>query len=62
MPGGQRLYSNLAVETTLTLGALRQFPLRQTEDFMRLLMELMKVDQFAFPAGPSIACLVWSLL
>ncbi|OYR24989.1 IS5 family transposase [Brucella grignonensis] len=43
-PGGQRQFSNLAIETVLTLGALCRFPLRQTEGFVRSLMELMKVD------------------
>jgi len=43
-PGGQRRFSNLAIETTLLLGALCRFPLRQTEGFVCSLMTLMKVD------------------
>lgn len=46
-PGGQRRFSNLAVETTLMLGALCRFPLRQTEGLVRSLMALMKVDLIA---------------
>ena len=39
-PGGQKRFSNLAIETTLTLGAVFSLPLRQTEGFVRSLMEL----------------------
>lgn len=46
-PGGHRRFSNLAVETTLMLGALCRFPLRQTEGFVRSLMALMKIDLIA---------------
>lgn len=46
-PGGQRRFSNLAIETTLMLGAWCRFPLRQTEGFVRSLMALMKVDLVA---------------
>lgn len=34
----------LAIETTLILGALLRFPLRQTEGFVRSLMALMELD------------------
>jgi hypothetical protein len=40
-PGGQRVFSNLAIETMLTLGAAFRLPLRQTEGFVRSLIELM---------------------
>ena len=43
-PGGQRRFSNLAVETVLVLGALYKLPLRQTEGFVRLLIELMRLE------------------
>jgi Transposase DDE domain len=43
-PGGQRRFTNLAVEVTLTLGALHRLPLRQTEGFIRSLIELMRLD------------------
>jgi len=39
-PGGQRRFSNLAVETVLLLGALYKLPLRQTEGFVRSLIAL----------------------
>ena len=45
-PGGQRRFSNLAIETVLALGALHRMPLplRQTEGFVRSLVELMRLD------------------
>ena len=43
-PGGQRRFSNLAIETTLVLGAVLRLPLRQTEGFVRSLMALMKLE------------------
>jgi hypothetical protein len=43
-PGGQRRFSNLAIETTLMLGAVLHLPLRQTEGFVRSVMEMMKLD------------------
>ena len=43
-PGGQRKFSNFAIETTLTLGSVFGLPLRQTEGFVRSLMELMGWD------------------
>ncbi len=43
-PGGQRLFSNLAIEAALVLGALYRLPLRQTEGFVRSLIELMRLD------------------
>ncbi|MEO1422846.1 MAG: transposase [Pseudomonadota bacterium] len=43
-PGGQRKFSNLAIEATLVLGAVFKLPLRQTEGFVRSLMMLLKLD------------------
>jgi len=40
-PGGQRRYSDVAVEATLMLGAIYRLPLRQTEGFVRSLFALM---------------------
>jgi hypothetical protein len=39
--GGQRKYSDLAIETALTLRLLLQLPLRHAEDFLRSLFDLM---------------------
>jgi hypothetical protein len=43
-PGGQRRFSNLAIETTLMLGAVMRLPLRQTEGFVCLLLEIMRTS------------------
>jgi hypothetical protein len=43
-PGGQGRFSNLVIETALILGAALRLPLRQTEGFMRSLIEVMKLD------------------
>jgi len=53
-PGGQRRFSNLAIETTLMLGAVLRLPLRQTEGFVRSLMEMMKLD-LAVPDHTTLA-------
>ena len=42
-PGGQRRFSNLAIETTLMLGEVMRFPLRQTEGFACSLLEIMRI-------------------
>lgn len=42
-PGGQSRFSSLAIETVLVLGALHRLPLRQSEGFVRSLMELMRL-------------------
>ena len=39
-PGGQALYSDLAIEVCLTLGMIYKQPLRQTEGLVRGLMGL----------------------
>ena len=43
-PGGQRRYSNTAIEATLAPGAVFRPPLRQTEGFIRSLFTLMGVE------------------
>ena len=53
-PGGQRRFSNLAIETTLMLGAVLRLPLRQTEGYVRSLMEVMKLD-LAVPDHTTLA-------
>ena len=40
----QRRFSNLAIETALVLGSVYRLPLRQTEGFVRSLIELMRLD------------------
>lgn len=40
-PGGQRRFSNRAIEATLTLGAVYRLALRQTEGFVRSLFKLL---------------------
>ncbi len=41
--GGQRKYSDVAIETALTLRMLLHLPLRQTEGFLRSIFELMNL-------------------
>jgi hypothetical protein len=43
-PGGQGLYSNLAIELCLTLGMVFKQPLRQTEGLMCSIAKLLGVD------------------
>lgn len=42
--GGQRLYSDLAIEVCLTLRVVFRLPLRQTQGFMRSIAKLMGLD------------------
>ena len=42
--GAQRRYSDLAIETALTLRILFHLPLRQTEGFVASLLRLMDLD------------------
>lgn len=42
--GGQPRYSNLAIETALTLGLVFGLPLRQTEGFLTSVLKLMGLD------------------
>jgi len=42
--GGQRRYSEVAIETALTLRTVFNLPLRQTEGFLRSLSDLMGID------------------
>ncbi|MCP4877679.1 MAG: IS5 family transposase [Gammaproteobacteria bacterium] len=41
--GGQRVYSDMAIQTALALRLLFHLPLRQTEGFVRSVFTLMKV-------------------
>ncbi len=43
-PGGQRTYSDVAIEAALTIRMVFHLPLRQTEGFLRCLAELLKID------------------
>jgi hypothetical protein len=43
-PGGQRIYADLAIEAALTIRMVFHLPLRQTEGFLRSLVELLNVD------------------
>ena len=57
--GGQRRYSDLAIETALTLRLLYHLPLRQAEGFLHALFGMMRLDLSAarlydaLPAGMS---------
>ena len=42
--GGQRRYSDLAIETALTLRLIYHLPLRQAEGFLHSLFAMMHVD------------------
>ena len=42
-PGGQKRFSDLAIETALTLRLVFRLPLRQTEGFLRSVLSLMDV-------------------
>ena len=44
-PGGQPKYSNIAIETCLTLRTIYKLPLRQTQGLMRSIARLMGVDR-----------------
>ena len=41
LPGGPRKYSNVSIETALTLRLIFHLPLRQTEGFLRSILALM---------------------
>ena len=43
-PGGPQKFSDLAIETTLTLRLVFRLPLRQTEGFLRSIFGLMHAD------------------
>ena len=43
-PGGQRTYSDLAVEAALTIRMVFHLPLRQTEGFLRSLADLLELE------------------
>ena len=43
-PGGQRTYSDVAIEAALTIRMVFHLPLRQTEGFLRSLAAMLEVD------------------
>jgi hypothetical protein len=43
-PGGQRTDADLAIEAALTIGMVFHLPLRQTEGFIRSLVQLLELD------------------
>jgi hypothetical protein len=43
-PGGQRTYSDLAIEAALTIRIIFHLPLRQTEGFLRSLADLLELE------------------
>ena len=43
-PGGQRTYTDIAIEAALTIRMVFHLPLRQTEGFLRSLADLLHVD------------------
>ncbi len=47
--GGPRLYSDLAIETSLTLRTVFALPLRQTEGFVGSLLRLLGLDHLPVP-------------
>ena len=48
-PGGPRLYSDLAIETSLTLRTVFGLPLRQTEGFVGSLLCMLGLDHLPVP-------------
>ena len=47
--GGQRIYSDFAIETALTLRLVFNLPLRQTEGFVGSLLGLMDLEHLPVP-------------
>ncbi len=47
--GGPRLYSDLAIETSLTLRTVFGLPLRQAEGFLGSLLSMLGLDQLPVP-------------
>ncbi len=43
-PGGQRTYANIAIEAALTIRMVFHLPLRQTEGFLRSLVEKLELN------------------
>jgi hypothetical protein len=43
-PGGQRIYANIAIEAALTIRMVFHLPLRQTEGFLRSLVEKLELN------------------
>ena len=44
LPGGPRKYSDVSIETALTLRLIFHWPLRQTEGFLRSILAVMQAD------------------
>ncbi len=44
-PGGQRTYTDIAIEAALTIRMVFHLPLRQTEGFLRSLAQLLELDR-----------------
>jgi hypothetical protein len=59
-PGGPRIYSDLAIETSLTLRTVFGLPLRQTEGFVGSLLRMLCLDYLPVPdqQRPSEASIV----
>ena len=57
--GGQQKYSDLAIETTLTLRLVFGLPIRQAEGFLRSLLSLLIVDLEAPRPTPTSAISSW---
>ena len=52
--GGQRRYSDLAIETALTLRLIYHLPLRQAEGFLHALFGIMRLD-FSVPDDTTLS-------
>jgi hypothetical protein len=48
-PGGQRIYTNIAIQAALTIRMVFHLPLRQTEGFLRSLADMLEVDLLSLP-------------
>ena len=49
-PGCRRRFPALAIKTSVMLGAVQRLPLRQTEGFVRSLMDRPRAPQTAAPS------------
>jgi len=59
-PGGQQRFSDLAIETALTLRLVFRLPLRQTEGFVRSILTVMRAG-LAAPDHTTLSRLGWWL-
>ena len=53
--GGPRLYSDLAIETSLTLRTVFGLPLRQTEGFVGSLLRMLGLDHLPVPDHSTVS-------